>query len=128
MEKHKVFQVTPRDEVPKGAKILTSTWVMKKKADGTFRARGNARGYEQIDGEHYDEEEKFAPVVTDATIHIILTLIIMARLWAELVDVRGAFLHGIFEKVRTVYMEVPQGFERFYPSNCVLLLLKRFTE
>jgi len=27
-----------------------STWAMKKKANGTFRARLNARGFEQVDG------------------------------------------------------------------------------
>jgi hypothetical protein len=30
----------------------------------------------------------------------------------------------MFEKGRQVYMEVPQGFEKFYPNNCVLLLKK----
>jgi Reverse transcriptase (RNA-dependent DNA polymerase) len=84
----------------------------------------NARGYEQVDGEHYDEDAKAAPVVSEATIHIVLILIIMAGWCAEVLDVKGAFLHGTFEKGRQVYMEVPQGFERFYPSNCVLLLLK----
>jgi hypothetical protein len=48
----------------------------------------------------------------------------MAGWYAELIDVKGAFLHGVFEKGRKVYMEVPQGFEQFYPTNCVLLLLK----
>ena len=63
-----------------------------------------------MDGEHYDEDSKFAPVVSDATIHIVLILIVMAGWWAELLDVRGAFLHGVFEKGRMVDMEVPQGF------------------
>jgi hypothetical protein len=63
MNKHGVFEVVKASVVPKGAKVLTSTWAMKKKANGTFRARLNARGYEQIDGEHYDEFTKAAPVV-----------------------------------------------------------------
>ena len=89
-----------------------------------FQQRLNARGYEQVDGEHYDDDSKFAPIVTDATIHIVLILIIMAEWWAELLDVKGAFLHGEFEKARKVHMKIPQGFERFYPKNCVLLLKK----
>jgi hypothetical protein len=52
MVEHKVFQPVPRKQVPPTAKIMTSTWAMKKKSDGTFRARVNGRGYEQIDGEH----------------------------------------------------------------------------
>ena len=57
-------------------------------------------------------------------INIIFVLIIMFNWYCELIDVQGAFLHGEFEKDRQVYMEVPQGFERFYPSNVYLLLLK----
>jgi hypothetical protein len=41
-----------------------------------------------------------------------------------LLDVKGAFLCGNFENGEKIYMEVPQGFEGFYPKNYVLLLLK----
>jgi hypothetical protein len=83
---------------------------MKKKANGVHRARLNARGYE--DGKHYDEDSKFAPLVDDATIHIVLILVIMSGWYAELINVKGAFLHGVFlEKGCKVYMELPQGFE-----------------
>jgi hypothetical protein len=57
------------------------------------------------------------------TICIVLTLIIMAAWCAELMDVRGAFLHGNFDPKHKMYMYVPQGFERFYPKDVVLLLL-----
>jgi hypothetical protein len=102
---------------------LTSTWAMKKKANGTFRARLNARGFEQIDGEHFDADDKAAPVVSEITIRIIFVILIMAIWTAELMDVRGAFLHGDFDPKHHMYMYVPQGFEAFYPSNVVLLLL-----
>jgi len=97
---------------------------MKKKANGVFRARLNARGYEQVDGEHYHEDTKAAPVGNDATIHIVLILMLLAGWYAEIIDICGAFLHGKFEDGQKVYMEVPQGFEKFYPGNVVLLLLK----
>jgi hypothetical protein len=35
-KKHKCFEAVPRAEVPFGSKILTSTWAMKKKANGTY--------------------------------------------------------------------------------------------
>jgi hypothetical protein len=38
MEKHEVFGVVSREDVPANAKILTSTWAMKKKANGKYRA------------------------------------------------------------------------------------------
>jgi hypothetical protein len=67
---HEVFQTVPCEEVPKGSKILMSTWAMKKKAYGVHRARLNARGYKQVDGEHYDEDSKFAPPLLVTQLYI----------------------------------------------------------
>lgn len=124
MDNNEVFEETLIDNVPKDAKILTSTWAMKKKANGTYRARLNARGFEQVDGEHYDEARKSAPVVAEATIRIVLILMIMAGWVGELMDVKGAFLCGTFEDEHQMYMYVPQGWEEYYPPNVVLLLKK----
>jgi hypothetical protein len=93
-KKHKCFEAVPCAEVPFGSKILTSTWAMKKKANGTYRARLNARGYEQVPGKHYNPNSIAAPVTSDITIRIVLTLLLLARWYAELIDVKGAFLHG----------------------------------
>ena len=48
----------------------------------------------------------------------------MADWVAHIVDVKGAFLHGEFEKGEKVYMKVPEGWEYLYPPNTVLLLLR----
>ena len=63
--------------------MLTSTWAMKKKSNGKFRARLNACGYEHVDGEHYDKNTKSALVTNEMTIHIVLILMIMAGWYAE---------------------------------------------
>ena len=60
----------------------------------------------KVDGEHYDSNDN-SPVVNDITIKIIMILVIMSGWVAELLDVRGVFLHGEFEKGRKVYMKVP---------------------
>ena len=124
MEEHEVFKIVKNEEVPKEAKVLTSTWAMKQKADGTLRARINARGYEQVAGQHFNETGVSSPVVNEASIFIILILIVMGRMYAELNDVRGAFLNGKFSQGEKLYMHVPKGFEKFYPAGIVLLLLK----
>jgi len=124
MQKHKVFKPIKRSQVPKYAKILSSMCAMKKKASGIHCAWLNAHGYEQIDGEHYDENIKAAPVVNDATIKIVFILMAMAKWYSEIVDLLGAFLHGEFENEKEVYMEVLQGFEKYFPIDVVLLLLK----
>lgn len=98
MEEHDVFKAVPIDEVPKGAKILSSTWAMKKKSNGTYRPRLNARGYEQRDGEHYDSHDVFAPVATETTIKVLFILAIMMKWYNGLIYVKDAFLHGNFEK------------------------------
>ena len=51
-----------------------------------------AHGYEQVEGVHYNEDVKAAPVANEIVIRMVLVLIIMASWWAELLDVHGAFL------------------------------------
>ena len=97
MVKLKVWKAILRKDIPAAAKILSSTWAMKKKANGQFRARIVARGYEQIDGQHYNSHDIASPVTNDMTIRIIMILMIMAGWCGEILDVKGALLHGKFE-------------------------------
>jgi hypothetical protein len=84
----------------------------------------NARWYEQVAGKHYDASSIAALGTSDTTIRIVLTLLLMANWYGELLDVKGAFLHGIFEEGERLYMDVPEGFKKYYPVGVVLLLLK----
>lgn len=98
---------------------------MKKKANGTYRARMNAHGYEQIDGVvNYDKNSKAAPVANEIVIRMMMVLIVMASWWAELWDVQGAFLTGDMDQENDCYLRVPEGFSKFYPKNVILCLLK----
>lgn len=45
---------------------------------------------------------------------------LIAGWMGELLNVQGVFSHGKFEKGQQVYMEVPQGIEKYYPKNVVL--------
>ena len=65
MVQHTTWKSKHIDKVPPNAKILSSTWAMKKKANGIYQACINTRGFEQVDGEHYDENSIAAPVVTN---------------------------------------------------------------
>ena len=66
-----------RRDLPKGAKIMTSTWAMKQKANGKLRGRMNARGYEQIEGKHYFKYNLAAPVTNATSVRIVLVLMAM---------------------------------------------------
>jgi len=57
-------------------------------------------------------------------IRVILVLMLMANWTANVVYVKGSFLHGEFTDGGEVYMEVPQGFEKHCQGNVVLKLLK----
>jgi hypothetical protein len=96
MVKNKVWRAVPPSEVPKGEKIISSTLTNKKKSNGTYRAQLNARGFQQIPGVHYDPKTVAAPVTNDITIQIVMVLMIMANWFGELLNVKGAFLHGQF--------------------------------
>ena len=124
MMKHKVWEPVPVENVPKGSKILTSTWAMKKKANRTYRARMNACGYKQVDGVHYSKDAKAAPVVNEIVIRMVLVLIVMALWWAKLLDDQGAFLTGEMDQGIDCYLQVPERFSKFYPENVILKLLK----
>jgi hypothetical protein len=97
---------------------------MKKKASGRFRATLNARGYEQVDGEHFDSRNISSPVTNNATIRISMVLTIIFRWSAGLIDVQGASLCGNLKDGEEIYMEVPEGFETFFPADVLLLLLQ----
>ena len=55
---------------------------------------------------------------------MVLALITMASWWAELLDVQGAFLSGEMNQEIDCYLQVLEGFSKFYPRNVVLKLLK----
>ena len=124
----RVWKVVQKKDLPENVETITSTWSMKKKANGTCRARMVARGFEQKDGVNYDSTSTSSPVVNEVTIRIVFTLMIMANWASHLLDVKGAFLLGNFEETdEKIYMEVPQGFEKYYDPTKVLLLLLRTT-
>jgi hypothetical protein len=121
---NKVFQVVLQKDLPSGTKLIDSIWAMKKKSSGTLHGQMNARGFKQIEGDHYNGTTISSLVTNSATIRIMLTLMNMASMLAHVVDVKGAFLHGEFEDGEIIHMKVPQGLEKHFPEGSVLLLKK----
>jgi Reverse transcriptase (RNA-dependent DNA polymerase) len=113
MEKYKVFKAVKKSTLPKKAKVLSSTWAMKKKSNGAFCARVTARVYKQVNGIHYDEDTKASTVVNKATILITFVIMLLAGWVGYIVDVNSAFLHGCFEEKHKMYLSIPKGFEKY---------------
>ena len=124
MVKNNVWRAVKRNTLPQNTKILSSTWAMKKKADGTYRARVVARGYEQVEGKHYFKDFISSPVVNDVTIRLLLILLILGNMYSWIIDINGAFLLGLFQAGELLYMFVPDGMEEYYEEDDVLLLLR----
>ena len=125
MIENNVWKPVPKSSVPLKAKILTSTWACKLKASGVKRARLNGRGYKQINGVHYDSSSIHSPVTNDVTVRIVFTLTLMAGWIGRISDVKGAFLKGDLDTSKEqMYMHVPKGFEKYYPGEVYLMLLK----
>ena len=124
MVHHGVFEPVEKSEMPPGATTIDSSWVMKKKSNGTLRGRVTARGFKQRVGEHYDPASISAPVTCPATIRIVLVIMLMAGWTANVVDVKGAFLHGRFTDGEEIFMKIPRGFEKHYSSTAVLKLMR----
>jgi hypothetical protein len=75
MIENKVWIPRKLKDLPENAKLLTTTWSMKKKANGQYRARITAQGFLQEDGIHYFSHSTAAPVANELTIKIVLTLL-----------------------------------------------------
>ncbi len=97
---------------------------MKRKSNGTLHGRINERGFKQVKGQHYNGTTISSHVANSATIRIVLLLMVMADMIAHVVDVKGAFVHSAFEDGEKIHMKIPKGFEKYYPAESVLLLLK----
>ena len=71
-----------------------------------------------MEGQHYYADSIAVPVTNLNTIRILLTLMCMNPKWqAEIVDVKGAFLQGKFKNGKKMYIDVPDGLEKFYGSQ-----------
>lgn len=124
-DKYKVLKEVQRSELPKNAIVMSSTWAFKRKANGDCRGRLNARGFEQRKGIHYNPDSISSPVTNANTIRIVLTLLAASPGWeAWIVDVEAAFLQGKFYDGEEMYIEVPEGFEQYYPRDAVLQMLR----
>jgi hypothetical protein len=51
---NQVFEVVLQKDLPSGTTLINSVWGMNKKSNGTLRGPMNARGFKQVEEQHYD--------------------------------------------------------------------------
>lgn len=111
---------------PENQRVIGCKWIFKYKPgipgveEPRFKARLVAKGYAQREG--IDYTEIFSPVVKHVSIRVLLSIVAEEGLELEQLDVKTAFLHGELDE--TIYMEVPEGYEREFKPGEVCLLNK----
>ena len=94
MKKYNFCNPTALKYMPPESNIITSTWAMNEKSNGKFRSILNDRGYENVEGIHYEGYTIASPVTNDMSIRIIMVSDLMTGWLGKLFDVKGEFLHG----------------------------------
>ena len=123
------METSPKEEVAKNVEPLTSTWVFKKKSTGNRRGRLNAHGFKQKEGKYYKKDSMSSPVTNEVTIRIVLVIMLILRLLAGVLDVKGAFLQGEFDEDEVdVCMHVSAGLEEHYGDNVLLNYSHQFMD
>jgi Reverse transcriptase (RNA-dependent DNA polymerase) len=107
------FVVVKRSTVLKDEPVMPTMWQMKRKRDIKMRevkkwkARLNIDGSKMVQGVHY--EESYSPVATWNSIRTMLILVAQYQWHTVQIDYVLAFPQAPIE--RTLYMEIPRGFE-----------------
>ena len=102
------WMLVPRDQVPKGSRIIQCKWVFKTKADGTKKSRLVIKGFKQRYG--IDFNETFAAVSRLDSVRLTIASATMKKWQLQHWDAVGAFLHGDIDT--EIYMEMPEGYEK----------------
>ena len=92
------------EKLPQGKKALINKWVYKLKTESNGsqlkdKARLVVKGFNHK--KDIDFEEIFSPVVNMSSIRVALGLVARLNLEVEQLDVKTAFLHGIWQKKST---------------------------
>lgn len=114
MHRNEVWKL---EDPPPDSKPVSCRWILKKKANGTCKARLVAPGFQLREG--IDYKETFAPVISYPALRIIFILILVRTLYVHVLDVKAAFLNG--ELKDTIYMCQPEGFDDHSGKVCKLL-------
>ena len=106
-EKFEVFTLLPHSELPKHAKVMSTTWAMKRKTKVKLCRVLNACWYEQLEGKQYHTDSIAAWVTNPNTIQLVLPLMAMIPYWTPVViDAEDAFLWGKFTGSEQMHITV----------------------
>jgi Reverse transcriptase (RNA-dependent DNA polymerase) len=128
LEHHGTWKTMKRSEVPQGAKILPSIWVLRLKQypDGRprkFKARFCVRGDCQEEGVDYDE--KYSPVISWPNVRLTLSMSVSQNWCTRQDDFSNAFVQAKLRDDEHIFVHPPRGFVQGTGTDSVVLKLKR---
>ena len=110
--------------MPPNRCLIDSKWVFKKKSDGQFWARLLAQGHTQISGLEFTQN--YSPVVTDATLCVILLMWLINKWYSQNIYVETLFLYALLQE--EIYTKIPEGMseviEEHYIYKYISTLIK----
>ena len=111
-------------ELPEGCKSIDSRFVYVRKVnpDNTIRykARWVARGFTQIDGENFNWDTVFAPVLRMTSLRWLFSCIQQYDLEVTSADVVQAFLQSELKEsdnLKDIYVKLPDGYHTTCPTT-----------
>ena len=99
MQNNKVWSLVPRSEAT--SRPMTGTWVLKEKADNTFKARWCARGFLEP-----NLTDIYADVLHAATIRMLFAYAVAKQYDIQHIDITAAFLNA--ELDTNLFIEQPK--------------------
>ena len=129
LQKHKVFEVVNRKDLPAGTKVINSQWIFRVKdaingGDAIHKSRTCAMGNQQVvsEAEKSGEWSNFAPVCRYEALRLFFLLCVTEDLEMDVCDIQVAFLNALIpEGHEDIYMRHPEGYG---DENTVCKLLK----
>ena len=100
-----VWRKSKRRDMTPNRRLIDSKLVPKKNIYEGFRALLVGQGYTQVPGIYITE--KYSPVVTDVTLHVILLMQLINKWDSKTIYVETVFLYTVLEE--EIYIKIPEG-------------------
>ena len=115
LENNQVFDIIKHDDLEKGKTVVGSRWVLTQKFNELgelqrYKARFVAQGFKQKQG--IDYQETFSPTGRLSTLRYIIALAVHLGEEIRQADFVTAYLNAGLTEDETVYMTIPEGFQR----------------
>ena len=108
-----VWKKIDRKKIPTNGRLIGNKWVFKIKIDGTYRARLEALGNNQIKGVDYTDN--FAPVAHDVSFRITLARMMVEKSRQSSDGCGNRFFYGEIDE--EIFMKSPVGMEEIDPGS-----------